>query len=139
MAKKRELPEVSKEKVKKIWDEKIGSKGQKLTEGLPFRNYVAASIITNLVLIAVTLLITRWMPPEIPLFYGLPQSNAQLASNWMLFIPSSISLLIIGLNIALAKSIKNEFLIKTLILSSIAVTFFSAITTLKIIFLVVSF
>jgi len=139
MVKKIRLPKVSEEKVRKIWEEKIGSKGQKLTEGLPFKNYVAASIVANLVLITLTLLITRWMPPEIPLFYGLPQSNAQLASNWMLFIPSSVSLFIIGLNIALAKNVKNEFLKKTLILSSVAVTFFSAITTLKIIFLVVSF
>jgi len=123
MAKKTQLPKISKE----------------IVETLPFKNYLAASIIVNLVLIAVSLLITKWMPPKIPLYYGLPQSNAQLAPNWLLIIPSSLSLLIIGVNIVLAINAKNEFLKKTFILASVAATFFSGITTLKIIFLVSSF
>lgn len=123
MAKKAGFPTISKEKV----------------ESLPFGKFITLSILVNIFIIVASFLINGFMPPQIPLFYGLPQSELQLASSWLLFLPSAISLLIIIFNIVLSFNIENEFLKKTLLLSSIAVTFFSAITTLKIIFLVGSF
>jgi hypothetical protein len=48
-------------------------------------------------------------------------------------------LLILLINVSFAAVLKDEFLRKTLVLAAIVVTFFAAITTIKIIFLVGSF
>ena len=138
MVKQGKLPQISKSKIKKMWKEKFGGKEEILPQ-VPFKNYLSVAIIANVVLIALVLLIRSLLPPQIPLYYGLPESSSQLVPNWYLPIPSALSLLVIGVNISIAKNAKNVFLKKILIFSSIAVTFFSFITTVKIVFLVGNF
>lgn len=106
---------------------------------LPFKDLIVASIFINIFMVAIILLIQKWLPPQIPLFYGKPSGEEQLASSLALTLPSIVSLLILLINVSLAVVLKDEFLRKTLILTTIAVTFFSVITTIKIIFLVGSF
>jgi len=132
------LPQISKDKIKKMWKEKLGKKEEVLPD-IPFRDYLSYAIGANIIVIILVLSLRGILPPQIPLFYGLPESTSQLASNWYLPIPSLLSLLIIGVNILLAKNIENDFVKKILISTSIAATFFSLITTVKIIFLVGNF
>jgi uncharacterized Tic20 family protein len=90
-------------------------------------------------MVTIVLLIQRWLPPQVPLFYGKPSGEEQLTSSLVLTLPSIVSLLILLINVSFAAVLKDEFLRKTLVLAAIAVTFFAAITTIKIIFLVGSF
>ena len=142
MAKKQKkivIPEISQEKMKKIWKEKFGKKKIVIPDSTPFRGYLIYIIFANLITIVFTLVVHKWLPPEIPLFYGKPQGNEQLASSWLLVLPGLISLLILFTNLAIVNLIKNDFSRKTLILAAIGATFFSTITTFKIIFLIGSF
>lgn len=134
-----QLPNISREKVLKIWQEKFG-KEEVIDESTPFRQTLIFSIFLNLAFIAIVLLLATLfksiLPPQVPLFYGEPEGNQQLAQSWLLILPSLISLVIIFVNYFLSLTVKEDFLKKALILSGIAATFFSAITTIKIILLV---
>lgn len=141
MARQRKVkvPEISQEKVKKIWDEKFGEKQNVFTEKTPFRDFVAFAVIVNTILIATSLFLHSFLPPEIPLFYGLPEGIDQLASSWLLPLPALTALLIILVNLLVASFIEDDFLKRVIILGGIATTFFSAVTTIEILILVGSF
>lgn len=107
---------------------------------LPFRNYILASLGVNLLIISVVLLFRKSiLPPEVPLFYGLPEGQEQLASSSALIFPSIISIFITLLNSTIASFVRDGFLKKSLIVSGIFSVLFPLATILKIIFLVGSF
>jgi len=112
---------------------------KEITDDIPFRRWVNFAVIVNLIIIAWVFLIINFLPPEVPLFYGFPEGQEQLGSVYLLALPSIISLGIVFLNILLGIFIKDEFLVKILTLTGVASTFFSLVTTLKIIFLVGGF
>ena len=119
--------------------QKISREAEKIRDDIPFKKFVYLAVFFNLLLIAVIFLIKNFLPPEIPLFYGLPEGQDQLGSVYLLALPCIISTGIIFLNILLGTLVKDEFLVKILCLTGIASAFFSIVTTLKIIFLVGSF
>ncbi len=123
------------------WQERLERLAVKKIEkiNLPFRNYLVAGLIVNAVTILVVILIHSFLPPQLPLFYGMPEGEEQLASSWALTIPNGIALLLILLNSALAFFTKDEFIKKTLIFAALALTLFLTITTVKIAFLIGSF
>ena len=82
---------------------------------------------------------TKFLPPEVPLFYGEALGEAQIGKSMGLTIPSLISLLIIVVNLLISFIVRDEFLKRVLILASLATAIFSTITTIKIILLVGSF
>lgn len=127
---------IPKKNVKDAWQKNFGKKSKDISEKILFRDYLFAAVIVNLVLILLVLVLARRLPPQIPLFYGLPVSDRQLAPNYLLFIPAVVSILIILLNTSLSFSVKNEFLKKTLIVAAIASVLFPLITIVKIIALV---
>lgn len=106
---------------------------------LPFRGYIISSLSLNAVLIVIVLLLGRYLPPQVPLYYGLAVGEEQLAYRWALIIPSLVSLFILLLNVILSLLIKNDFLKQVLVISGVLVTFFSLVTTVKIVLLVGSF
>ncbi len=112
---------------------------------IPFKNYVFSAIGANLVILAVVALSLKYLPPQVPLFYGLPQSEDQLVPSWALIVPPAVSILIILANVSFSLLVfkndfaKDEFLKKTLILGGLLVSVFSIVTTIKIILLVGSF
>lgn len=105
-------------------------------ERLPLKKFYIFSFFLNVSILLIAFLSKYILPPEIPLFYGLPQSSQQISSSLLLFIPSSISLAITIINAYLSVFVDNVYLKKVLALSSILVSFLSTLTTLKIIFLV---
>lgn len=107
---------------------------------IPFKNIILAALLTNILAIGLVFLMRKnYLPPEVPLFYGLPEGEAQLAPSINLIFPSILSLVVISLNILLISVIKDGFLKNTLSIVSLIVTFFSLITTIKIVFLVGGF
>lgn len=98
-----------------------------------------ASFVVNILIILLVLFAQRFLPPEVPLFYGLAEGEGQLAPRLFLLIPSSASFVVLIVNSLIASRVGNTFIKKALILAAIGTTFFAAITTLKIMFLVGSF
>ncbi|HEX6976913.1 MAG TPA: hypothetical protein VF185_00955 [Patescibacteria group bacterium] len=96
---------------------------------------VAAAVV-NLLIILVILLLQPHLPPVVPLFYGLPYGDEQLANTWALIIPPFVALAFIGANIFISKTSKEEFIKQILVGLTVVVTALSAITVLRIILLV---
>lgn len=103
---------------------------------LPFKNFVYLAGVVSLIAVFFSLIIQKRLPPQIPLFYGLPQGEEQLISSWGLVIPGLFSFLIILINLAITSFLKDDFLKKSLAVASFVVSVFALITTLKIAFLV---
>ena len=80
-----------------------------------------------------------FLPPQIPLYYGLPVGEEQLSPSLGLVVPGVVSLLILVVNFILIKITKEDFLKKVLMVVALIASFFAIITTFKIIFLVGSF
>lgn len=105
-------------------------------ERLPLKNLVVFCFIVNLLIIGISLLANLILPPQIPLFFGLPQTEKVLTSPLLLLIPSILTLIIILINTLLALKIDLYYLKKTLAFATFSVTLLNIIATIKIIFLV---
>lgn len=110
-----------------------------LISQIPLRKIVYLSLGIAVVTLLITLIVQRNLPPVVPLFYGYPEGEEQLAPSLYIALPSFIAIVISLANVAITFIIKDVFLKKTLIAAGFVVTLFSTITTLKIIFLVGSF
>lgn len=105
-------------------------------ENFPFVKIIYSTAIFNLVLIAAVLILKGRLPPVVPLFYGLAEGEHQLVTNTQLILPSVLSVSFLVINLVIAYFMEDDFLKKVLILTPVAATLFSAITTIKIFFLV---
>jgi hypothetical protein len=106
---------------------------------LPFFKPLSIILLINLLLILLILLIRNNLPPQVPLYYGRPFGAEQLADKYSLIIPPLFSMFVIFINIALIQLLKDNFLRYVLFTMTIVTTCLSAITVLKIIFIVGSF
>lgn len=97
------------------------------------------TLLVSLVTIALVLFVRNRLPPELPLFYGLPRGEEQLTTKLGLIIPSLTSIAIILINFGLSQGLRDSYYRRILALASLASVFFSTITTIKIIALVGSF
>jgi len=112
---------------------------QTFTQGfreLPFRNYIYLAFGISLFTIAIVALLSSFLPPEVPLFYGKPVGGGQLTKTLGLMIAPVSSLAILAVNCAIAILTKEIFTKKMLIFAAFAACLLSTITTFKIIFLV---
>ena len=130
--------QISKDKIKKIWTETFSKNPQE--RKMPLPGYIVASFLTNLVIITLVLALvyTKRIQPEVPLFYGSPEGEEQLAASWMLAIPAIIASAFTIVNTTLSYFLKDDFLKKSLIIGAFTLTVLSTITTLKIIGLISS-
>lgn len=77
------------------------------------------------------------LPPEIPLWYGRPIGENQIAQKDFIFLPSAISIFYIIVCLLFIKKVKDKFLIKILIGTAFLSTILTTITTVKIINLII--
>lgn len=103
---------------------------------LPLKSLYTISTVINIVFIIFGLISQLILPPEIPLYYGLPKNSEQLASSIFIVLPSIISLIITLINAVISINIDGVYLKKALAFASISVCLLSVIATYKIIFLV---
>lgn len=101
-----------------------------------YQKIVIACTITNLIVILIGLLAKFVLPPQIPIFFGFPQTEEQLASSLFIVIPPIISLFFITLNSIFTIKMESSYIKKSLAFASLAVTLLSTIAVIKIIFLV---
>lgn len=114
---------------------------QKIEKGnFPFKKYLKISLVINLGAIFLILAFQYFLPPQVPLLYGLAEGEDQLVPKILLILPNSFSLLILIFNLMLANTgQKNEFSRKVLVFVPIVTTILATITTLRIFFLVGNF
>jgi hypothetical protein len=102
----------------------------------PLKSFVYASLGVNLTIVILILAMKTFLPPVVPLFYGLPSGPSQLGSTLMLLMIPGASIIVTFLNILVARLLKDDFYKKALVVSGTLISFLGAITVIKIIFLV---
>lgn len=105
-------------------------------ERLPLKKYYVASFLINILVIGCGLLSQLILPPEIPLFYGLPAGEEVLSKSIFILVPALAAMLITVMNAYFSIFAESTYLKKVMATTAISVTLLSAITTFKIIFLV---
>ena len=119
---------------------KLNLVNQKIAAQASFnRKIFIVTAVLNLAVAGIVLMVLSILPPQVPLFYGLPETEERLAPSWMLIAPSAVSFLILLVNASLSLFVEDEFPKKILVAASLATALFSTITTLKIISLVGNF
>ncbi len=87
----------------------------------------AGAGLVNILVILGVLFFQSHLPPVVPLFFGLPLGEQQLANSWALIIPPIVALAFLGVNI---------FIKQVLLGLTLTTTALSTITVVKIILLV---
>lgn len=126
-------------KTKKLTTREIKKKSNEIQRKIILPKIFFLSVFISLLIVAAVFVFYNRLPPEVPLYYGLPVGNLQLADRSYLILPSSIALAFIILNLILSVFIKDTFLKKSLIITGLALSIFSAVTTIKIMLLVGNF
>ena len=94
---------------------------------------------TNLLALALILILMSKLPPEVPLFFGNAQGEAQLTRSIFLVLPLVITICFLIVNYLIVKKSKDEFLEKISYGISLILSLLSIVTVLKIFFLVAAF
>lgn len=95
--------------------------------------------VLSFIIILAILIILRFLPEKLPLFYSIAWGDAELATHQQfLIIPASISAVAL-LNLAISWQLHHQqsFLKKVLLLSSIVVSLIFVMTFIKIILMFV--
>lgn len=103
---------------------------------IPFPYITGTVFLLNLGIIGYVIFAQSYLPPRVPLFYGQPRGEAQLASKIMLIVPPLLSQLILVVNTIITVRIKDEFAAKALISFTVLCSIFASISVLKIISIV---
>jgi len=103
---------------------------------IPLKNWVLVGGALNLIALIFALISQNRLPPQVPLFYGVPAGENQLVKPLFLTVPALLSCFLILVNLFLARLTHNDFLKKALVVAGLAGAIFAGITTFKIIFLV---
>lgn len=103
---------------------------------LPLKPLFATSVVINGIFILLGLVVQLVLPPEIPLFYGLPKNSEQLAPSIFIILPNIVSILLTVINAVISINVEGVYLKKSLAFASISICLLSVIATYKIIFLV---
>lgn len=111
----------------------------KQKRAIPLMRLWWLSIFLNLLALATALFGQKFLPPQIPLFYGLAEGEQQLASSLSLIFPAILSITILTLNTLLIHVLSDNFLKMALVLTSLAISIFALTTIIKILSLVGSF
>ncbi len=114
----------------------ISNKLNPILNNLPFKNLFYVSMIFSLITFVSGILAQLILPPEIPLFYGLPQTNSQITQSIMITIPSIISIIICIINIIIAVKTVDNYNKRILAFASVFISILATVSTFKIIFLV---
>lgn len=94
-------------------------------------------VLSSLIMSIVIVLLSKYLPPKLPLFYSLPWGDKQLGSVQQLFILPAIILLVTLLNLIISWQLHPQqiYFKNTLFFSSLLVTTILVITFFRIIFI----
>jgi len=128
-----------KKTAKKAASIRIIKKSKLSIQRIPFVKFLYIAFIIGIFNILTILLVQQFLPPEVPLYYGLAKGQEQLTTSLGLITPGLVSLGIAIINTFIAYAISNDFLQKTLVITAFSTSIISFIATIEIVFLVGSF
>jgi hypothetical protein len=105
-------------------------------KGLPYKGCIYFSLALNVLLIGLILILKGFLPPIVPLFYGLPDGSEQLIPYFGLILGPIIGIIITVINMLISNTIRDIFLKKALVISSAFISLLLAITIIKIVLLI---
>lgn len=108
----------------------------KVWRGAAFKGYYLAALILNLLSAAFLVLFKHILPPVVPLFYGKPIGEQQLAGSLGLLIIPGVAILITFINFFISLVTKDDFLKKILVTATLIISVLVTITLIKIVSLV---
>lgn len=108
----------------------------KIINSLPFKEFFAICLAVNFIVGIGVVILASSLPPVVPLLYGLPVGEEQLAPKIFLVLPCLVAIILTLSNAFLAINSKDAFIHKVLLGICVAVTLLASITTVKIFFLV---
>ena len=97
---------------------------------------LAVCVVINLLVALGVVLFQNHLPPVVPLFYGRPLGEEQLAQQIFLILPPAIASLLCVLNFLISPIFNDKFLKNMLIGLGVVATLLSSITVIKISLLV---
>jgi hypothetical protein len=103
---------------------------------IPYRGCVYLSVFLNVVSALIVFALKGYLPPVVPLFYGLPTGAEQLTPMLGLFLVPVVGLIITAINVLVSIFSKDDFLKKSLIISSVFISLLLTVTVIKIVLLV---
>ncbi len=103
---------------------------------IPYRGCIYASVFLNTVSAIAIFALKGFLPPVVPLFYGLPTGAEQLTPTLGLLLVPAVGLIITFINVFVSVISKDDFLKKSLIISSVFISLLLTITVIKIVLLV---
>lgn len=107
-----------------------------MAKNLAFKNLFLASVVIDVVTSLAIVILKNFLPPVLPLFFGLPTGETQLVGHLGLLIAPAAAFLLTILNLNVSLLIKDQFLKKILAVSALVVSVLIVITIVKIILLV---
>lgn len=105
-------------------------------EKLPLKNLFVFSFLSSLLFLFLSSISIFILPPEIPIFYGLPKTSDQLGRSFYILLPSLVSISIVIVNSLVAIKIESQHQKRALAFTTLLVSILSMITTYKIVSLV---
>lgn len=108
-------------------------------EKLPLKRVILASLIINVSILILSLVAQIILPPIVPMFFGLPQTEEQLVPSILIGLPQIVSIVFILINTLISINIDGQYIKKMLAFTSLSLTILSTVATLKVIFLVGTF
>jgi hypothetical protein len=99
---------------------------------------IIAYLISLVIMIAVFVLKFRTLPPQIPLFYSLPDSDNQIVDTWYIFILPILSFVCINVNNYIYRRwFRHDYFIRICVYASnLTIIFFFTYIFVKILILV---
>lgn len=105
-------------------------------KNLPDKGYVYFSVILSLLSAISIIVLKSFLPPVVPLFYGLPVDSSQLVPSLALLIAPGVAILITFINISLTNLSDDVFFKRTLVASQAFISLLLGIAVLRIVLLV---
>jgi len=110
---------------------------KKLSFGkIAYARSILGLLVFNLVIISLVIILNNCLPPEVPLFYGLPIGEEQLTKSMFLILPPVVAIIFTIINSVAVNVIKDDFVQKTLLAITLFVSLLTSITVIKIILLI---
>lgn len=102
-------------------------------KNIPFIRVISFFLLLNVISVILIIIFSKYLPPQVPLNYGLPRGERQLTQPTLLILPVLLSSFFILLNSVFSLIIKPSFLKNVLIISGVFVSVLSLITVIRII------
>ena len=105
---------------------------------IPYFYGMLIMLSVNVLVITLLIIFLKKLPPQVPLFYGLPRGEVQLAPPISLVYPLVLSSLFLVINSVFATLSKSPFSKKVFVVGGIFISILALITVIRIITITVS-